>query len=641
VSIGTAYAPPDQTQGTGDLQADGSVPLTSDWNVGRFNVTLSWIAGSDPANNTAGLDSRKLGFQSRLWSGSAAVTRTGWIRFEDVSGEDDQGRFTFSSDDNGGSEADFLYIKHDTNTLIHAAAGKALIFGSAAGAPAFQVNSGGGLLFSKTATLTDDQGWELGAGADFRWEYETANQTNNTLLFGTQGSEGNTVVFTDKARLTLDHAVGTPATPTWRWHDGSAVVGNWGSVTHDGTDLLFISNAGDIKLAPAGDIVLDPVSNIVSLGGLTNTISLASGTVGLKEVFTNILQPNDDQDLLIKRRDGATVITARAGDLFFGVTVEIARISGSDPINNTTGLDSRKLGWESRLWAGSAVTRTGWLRTEDVSGTDDQLQFVFSTDDNGGSENDILVIRRASGGATRLSNPTSTDIVVDDNFAVVGSFLMGDDLQTQVGAGADFIWEYETANQTNNTLLFGTQGAEGNTVVFTDKARLTSDHAVGTPGTPTWRYQDGSATLTNWGSVTHDGTDLLWTINAGAFRVTGGGIQGLVTVEANTAGVGSPNILTAAESRKVFTNEGIAEKNFHTLPAAAADIEYRFIVQDVDGMRIVAGTGDTIRLAAVVSIAAGFVESTTIGDVLRLVAINATEWIAVEIIGAGWAVETS
>lgn len=100
-------------------------------------------------------------------------------------------------------------------------------------------------------------------------------------------------------------------------------------------------------------------------------------------------------------------------------------------------------------------------------------------------------------------------------------------------------------------------------------------------------------------------------------------------VEANTAGSGAPNVLTFAESRTLLTNEGATAQNYHTLPTAVAGLDFEFICQDSDGIRVVASTGDTIRLGGAVSATAGYVESIMIGSVVRLKAINATEWIAV------------
>lgn len=112
-----------------------------------------------------------------------------------------------------------------------------------------------------------------------------------------------------------------------------------------------------------------------------------------------------------------------------------------------------------------------------------------------------------------------------------------------------------------------------------------------------------------------------------------GALLSLVLVEANTAGVGSPNAITAAESNTVFTNEGASALNYHTLPTAVAGLVYTFYVQDTDGIRVVANTGDTIRINTSVSASAGYAESTTVGSSVTLTAINATEWVATSVIG--------
>jgi hypothetical protein len=86
-----------------------------------------------------------------------------------------------------------------------------------------------------------------------------------------------------------------------------------------------------------------------------------------------------------------------------------------------------------------------------------------------------------------------------------------------------------------------------------------------------------------------------------------------------------------------FTNEGATAREDFSLPAAAANLTYSFYVQDADGVRVIAASGDTIRLAGSVSAAAGRIDSTTIGSCVTLVAINATEWVAQSITGT-WVV---
>jgi hypothetical protein len=100
------------------------------------------------------------------------------------------------------------------------------------------------------------------------------------------------------------------------------------------------------------------------------------------------------------------------------------------------------------------------------------------------------------------------------------------------------------------------------------------------------------------------------------------------TVEADTHGVGSPNIITADETGKFFTNEGCGAKNYHSLPAPAAGLRFFGDVQNAYGMRFTATAGGTIRLGESVTAANGHIESTTVGSRLDLVCINGTEWMA-------------
>jgi len=158
----------------------------------------------------------------------------------------------------------------------------------------------------------------------------------------------------------------------------------------------------------------------------------------------------------------------------------------------------------------------------------------------------------------------------------------------------------------------------------------------------------GSGVDLVWGSTAYPATysyagDLsIARDSAGVLRCADGstGIcSGFLTarsVEANTATSGTPNALTATESWKVLTNEGATAANYHTLPTAVAGYTFTFVVQDADGLRVTASTGDTIRIAATASSSGGYCESTTIGDVITLVAINATEYVATSVVGSGW-----
>jgi len=118
---------------------------------------------------------------------------------------------------------------------------------------------------------------------------------------------------------------------------------------------------------------------------------------------------------------------------------------------------------------------------------------------------------------------------------------------------------------------------------------------------------------------------------------SGGLVRSQNSVNLKTEGVGSPYSILTTDSSKVFTNEGASALVYLNLPPAVIGLTYTFAVQDVDGIRIAADTGDTIRIAGSVSAGAGYAESTTIGSCLTLKAINATEWLAFSSVGT-WAV---
>ena len=100
----------------------------------------------------------------------------------------------------------------------------------------------------------------------------------------------------------------------------------------------------------------------------------------------------------------------------------------------------------------------------------------------------------------------------------------------------------------------------------------------------------------------------------------------------------TPKTLTAGDGSKLWTNEGAASEIIFDLPVPVAGLEYRFLVQDVDGLRIVPDATSTIRVAAATTTAStGYISSTTIGNVVQIVAINTTQWIVVNQVGT-WTV---
>mgnify|MGYP001582946220 FL=1 len=98
---------------------------------------------------------------------------------------------------------------------------------------------------------------------------------------------------------------------------------------------------------------------------------------------------------------------------------------------------------------------------------------------------------------------------------------------------------------------------------------------------------------------------------------------GIHTIEAHTAA----DTLTAAESGSLHTNGGASGSVAITLPPAAANLRYSFLVMAAQSLVITAGAGDTIRLGAgAAGNAAGTLTADAVGESVDLIAINATEW---------------
>jgi len=233
------------------------------------------------------------------------------------------------------------------------------------------------------------------------------------------------------------------------------------------------------------------------------------------------------------------------------------------------------------------------------------------------------------------SNATQSRIL----FGALGGITLWDDADWQLGnnAGSGF-----TRLRFNNAFALSAQTAD----TFVVQAKDGSSSWLGVQ--PAFlRTQSGS--VHGWSS---DSSPNSTAADSGLSRIAAGvvgvgtGAAGsaagkLLTarlVEANTAGSGAPNLLTVNENRTLLTNEGATAENYHTLPTALSGDELTFYCQDTDGIRVVANTGDTIRLAGTASAAAGFVRSSTAGSCITLVAINATEWVATSIVGT-WTVD--
>lgn len=107
--------------------------------------------------------------------------------------------------------------------------------------------------------------------------------------------------------------------------------------------------------------------------------------------------------------------------------------------------------------------------------------------------------------------------------------------------------------------------------------------------------------------------------------------------ESYTQAITAARTVGVEEADYTFTNEGASARVDLTLPAASPGLRYTFKCNDTDGIRVIAAGTNTIRNAGTVSAAGGRVDSTTIGSVICLQAINTSEWWVVSLIGT-WTV---
>jgi hypothetical protein len=209
-------------------------------------------------------------------------------------------------------------------------------------------------------------------------------------------------------------------------------------------------------------------------------------------------------------------------------------------------------------------------------------------------------------------------------------------ISTQAGVGGPYVQNWADA-------LDGTSGTTwtsplGNDVVWQigDGFTATAVMMKGT-GVDTWKFYNSGNLEMQQNADFVPLTDNQGDIGTASKRFATGHFGEVFAEVFVSPKASTPVTVLATDSRTVFTNEGASAEIVFNLPTAVAGLEYTFIVQDADGIQINASTGDTIRIANSVSATAGLIESATIGNSVRIVAINATQWIATSVVGT-WTV---
>lgn len=311
--------------------------------------------------------------------------------------------------------------------------------------------------------------------------------------------------------------------------------------------------------------------------------------------------------------------------------------------------------------SGSATTKTlaqgagyilfcdgaGWLVVATASSAGATGTVTFSANTiTGTTSGNTEVTTSVSNADVRLI-PNGTGHVVINPRSVIEGITSGNYglyLRGNVGSSNGIFIAADTGDQARGNNIgarigFVDDGAYGDHIDFLTKStggsstttghrvRITSNSSTG--GNVLIGTTDTTG-LTGAGGLKLNSTTTSTTTATGALIVPGGaGIAGPLYTQQPVVARTTALSVAANQTRALFTNEGATAQVIFTLPTAVAGYEYTYVVQDTDGIRVTAASGDTIRIAGTVTAAAGYVENATIGGTLTLVSINATEWLAV------------
>lgn len=195
-------------------------------------------------------------------------------------------------------------------------------------------------------------------------------------------------------------------------------------------------------------------------------------------------------------------------------------------------------------------------------------------------------------------------------------------------------------------LPIGVGSNHGRQLLLLDRGQIASDYAHAAQTNPTLYVHSATAPgsdITQYAGLQHDATDAALLVGKGRLNCRAGD-AGSVTPAAVTHKRPVVDRATAlglavGDSGTLYTNVGAGSRVDLTLPAIGATTIgtfFTFACEDADGLRIIAPASTTLQIGSTATSVAGYVESTTIGSVIKLVAVSATRWVA-ETIVATWA----
>lgn len=278
---------------------------------------------------------------------------------------------------------------------IQADTGQSLLINRGNGATWATITNAGNVTFGLNTGMVDNFRFFWGSAFDAEMLWDT-NQTNDAFRLILNGS--NTFIIGTESTPNLTLAV--QSNPTLVIHDGSATASNWGSIAHDGSNLLIIANVGVV--------LLNGVAPILADGSVPLT---ANWDTGAFEILTVGLQGRSAAALTLSDAGGTARITlASDGDIIV------------NPPND----------WALQIATVAKITVTSTVTTFNAAAADQDHIFQGDTDvnlltiDGGSDQVGVGVVPNAKFTVEGTIKLRETNVAIADTIAY-GQFWVRDD----------------------------------------------------------------------------------------------------------------------------------------------------------------------------------------------------------------------